>query len=227
MHEEESAGEGLREGEMKNILLSKLTPETKVNIRDSQADKKVLGQWVEGRGLPETMTKMEVGDVLNSVSAAGMKDIILREGRLSVEFHASEGSEFFTKVVDGKVKFKGTLLRVLPWIFGLLVDQVWDQAEKYANLERQKAQDAKGFGTKASAVSNKGCAVCLYMEDDQRAATQSTADHRWQPSDLKKIQSKVEGKGGQQGNPQNDGVENPEQHQRGKGKGQSQGKNRD
>ena len=35
---------------MKRILLSKLTPETKQKIRDSQADQKVLGKWVEVRG---------------------------------------------------------------------------------------------------------------------------------------------------------------------------------
>ena len=52
VQEAESAGEGLSEGEMKKILLSKLTPETKQKIRDSQADKKVLGNWVEVQGLP-------------------------------------------------------------------------------------------------------------------------------------------------------------------------------
>ena len=46
VEEAESSGEGLSEGEMKKILLSKLTPETKQKIRDSQADKKVLGNWV-------------------------------------------------------------------------------------------------------------------------------------------------------------------------------------
>ena len=170
---------------------------------------------------------MEVRDVLNSVSAVGMKDILLQGGCWRVKFHDSGGSEFFTKMVDGKVNFQGTVLRTVPWIFWYSVDQVWDQLEKYANLERQKAQDAKGFGTKVSAVSNKGCAVWLSMGEDQRAATNLTADHRWQPSDLKTIQSKVEGKGGQQGNPRKDGVQNPDQHQRGKGKGHSQGKNKD
>ena len=47
VQEAESAGEGLSEGEMKKILLSKLAPETKQKMRDSQADKKVLGNWVE------------------------------------------------------------------------------------------------------------------------------------------------------------------------------------
>ena len=42
-----SAGEDLSEGELEKILLSKLTPETKQKIRDSQADKKVLSNWVE------------------------------------------------------------------------------------------------------------------------------------------------------------------------------------
>ena len=32
---------------MKNILLSKLTPENKAKIRDSQADRKALGEAVE------------------------------------------------------------------------------------------------------------------------------------------------------------------------------------
>ena len=81
MQEAESAGEGLSEGEIKKILLSKLTPETKQKIRDSQADKKVLGNWVEVRGLPETMGKMAVRELLNSIRAVGMKDITLREGR--------------------------------------------------------------------------------------------------------------------------------------------------
>ena len=47
VQEAESAGEGLSEGKMKKILLSKLTPETKQKIRDSQADQNVLGNWVE------------------------------------------------------------------------------------------------------------------------------------------------------------------------------------
>ena len=130
VQEAESAGEGLSQGEMREILLSKLTPETKQKIRDSQADKKVLSNCVQVRGLPETMTKMEVQDVLNSVSAVGMKDILLREGRWRVEFHDSEGSEFFTKMLESKVKFQGTLLKVLPWIFLYSVDQIWDQLEK-------------------------------------------------------------------------------------------------
>ena len=51
---------------------------------------------------------MEVRDLLNTVTAVVMNDIILREGRWRVQFHNSEGLEFFTKMVDGKVKFKGT-----------------------------------------------------------------------------------------------------------------------
>ena len=178
------------EEDTKKILLSKLTPETKAKIRVSQADKKVLGQWVEVRGFPETMTKMEVRDVLHSVSAVGMKDIILREVRCRVEFHYNEGSEFFTKMVDSRMKLKGTVLRVPPWIFSYSVDQVWDQLEKYANPERKKAQDTKEAGTKVSAVSDKGSAMCLSMGKDQRAATNSTADYRWQPSDLKTFSAK-------------------------------------
>ena len=58
MQEAESAGEGLSHGGTKKILLSKVTPETKQMIRDSQADENVLGNWVEVRGLPKTMGKM-------------------------------------------------------------------------------------------------------------------------------------------------------------------------
>ena len=93
VQEAESGGERLSEGKMRKILLSKLTPETKQNIRDSQADKKVLGNWVEVRGLPETIGKMEVREVLNSVSAIGMKGFTLREGRWRVKFHDDEQSE--------------------------------------------------------------------------------------------------------------------------------------
>ena len=50
---------------MEKILLSKRTLETKQKIRDSQADKKVLGNWVEVRGLPETMGKVAVRELLN------------------------------------------------------------------------------------------------------------------------------------------------------------------
>ena len=119
------------------------------------------------------------------------------------------------------------MLRVLPWIFSYSADQVWDQLEKYANLERRKAQDPKGFATKVSAVSDKGCAVCVSMGKDQGAVTHSTAGYRWRPSDLKTIRSEVEEKGGQKRSPKKDGVQKWYQHQRGKGKGQSQGKNRD
>ena len=227
VQEAESAGEGLSEGKMKKILLSKLTPETKQKIRDSQADKKVLGNCVEVRGLPETMGKMEVREVLNSVSAIGMKDITLREGRWRVEFHDAEQSEFFCNMVDGKVKFKGTVLKVRPLIFSYGVDQIWDQLEKYANLERQKSQDARGFGTKISAVGDKGCAVCLSLRKEGRAATHSTTDHRWTPSDLKTIQLKMDGKGNPPQNSQQDGARYADQHGWGKGKGQSKGKIRD
>ena len=194
MQEAESAGEGLSEGKMKKILLSKLTPETKQKIRDSQADKKVLGNWVEVRGLPETMGKMAVRELLNSIRAIGLKAITLREGRWRVEFHDSEQSEFFCNMVDGKVKFKGTVLKVRPWIFSYGVEQIWEHLEKYANLERQKSQDAQGLGGKISAVGEKGCAVCLSFGKEGRAATHSTADHRWAPSDLKTSQSKMDGK---------------------------------
>ena len=223
----ESTREGLSEGEMKNILLSKLTPETKQTIRDSQADKKVLGNWVEVRGLPETMGKMEVREVLNSVSAIGMKDITLRGGTSRIEFHNAEQSEFFCNMMDGRVKFKGTVLKVRPWIFSYGVGQIWDQLEKYANLERQKSQDEREFGSKISAVREKGCAVCLCLGEEGRAATHSTADHRWAPSDLKTIQSKMDGKGNPPRNSQQDGARDADQHGQGKGKGQSTRKNRD
>ena len=109
VQEAESAGAGLSEGEMKNILSSKLTAETNEKIRDSQADEKVLGNWVEVRGLPETMGKMAVRELLNSISAIGLKHITLREGRWRVEFHDSEQSEFHCNMVDEKVEFKGTV----------------------------------------------------------------------------------------------------------------------
>ena len=130
-------------------------------------------------------------------------------------------------MVDGKVKFKGTALKVRPWILSYGVNQIWNQLEKYANLERQKSQDARGFGTKISAVSEKGCAVCLSLGKEGRAATHSTADHRLAPSDLKTIQSKMDGKGKPPKNSNQHGARDADQHGRGKGKGQSKGKNRD
>ena len=114
---------------MKKILLSKLTPETKQNIRNSEADKKNLGNWVEVRGLPETMGKMAVRELLHSISTTGLKDITIREGRWRVGFHDSEQSEFFCSMVDGKVKYKGTVLKVRPWIFSYGLEQIWDQLE--------------------------------------------------------------------------------------------------
>ena len=92
VQEAESAEEGLSEGEMKNILLTKLRPKTKQKIRDSQAHQKVLGNWVEVRGLPETMRKMAVRELLNSISPTCLKDITLRDGRWRVGFHDSEQS---------------------------------------------------------------------------------------------------------------------------------------
>ena len=227
VQEAENSGEGLSEGEMKKILLSKLTPETKQKIRDSQVDQKVLGNRVEVRGLPETMGKMAVRELLHSISATGLKDITIREGRWRVGFHDSEQSEFFCSMVDGKVKYKGTVLKVRPWIFSYGVEQIWDQLEKYANLERQKSQDAHGFGGKVNAVGEKGCSVCIALAKEGRAATHTTTDHRWTPSDIKTIQSKMDGKGNSPKNPQQDGARDADQHGRGKGKGQSKGKNRD
>ena len=226
VQEAENSGEGLSEGEMKKILLSKLTPETKQKIRDSQADQKVLGNWVEVRGLPETMGKMAVRELLHSISATGLKDITIREGRWRVGFHDSEQSDFFCSMVDGKVKYKGTVLKVWLWIFSYGVEQIWDQLEKYANLERQKSQDAQGLGGKVSAVGEKGCFVCIALGKEGRAATHTTADHRWAPSDIKTIQSKMDGKGNSAKNPQQDGARDADQHGRGKGKRQSKGKNR-
>ena len=227
VQEAENAGEGLSEGEMKKILLSKLTPETKQKIRNSQADQKVLGNWVEVRGLPETMGKMEVRELLHSISATGLKDITIREGRWRVGFHDSEQSEFFCSMVDAKVKYKGTVLKVRLWIFSYGVEQIWDQLEKYANLERQKSQDAPGFGGKVSAVGEKRCSVCIALGKEGRAATHTTADHRWTPSDIKTIQSKMDGKGNSPKNPQQDGARDVDQNGRGRGKGQSKGQNRD
>ena len=212
---------------MKRILLSKVTLETKQKIRDCQADQKILGNWVEVRGLPETMRKLAVRELQNFISAIGLKDITLREGRWRVGFHYSEQSEFFCSMVDGKVKYKGTVLKVRPSIFSYGVEQIWDQLEKYANLERQKSQDAQGFGGKISAVGEKGCAVCLARGKEGRAATHSTADHRWAPSDLKTIQSKMDGKGNSPQKPQQNGARDADQHGLEKGQGQPKGQNRD
>ena len=228
VQEAESAGEGLSEGKMKKILLSKLTPATKQKIRDSQVDQNVLGNWVEVRGLSETMETMAVRELLNSISATGLKDITLREGRWRVGFHDSEQSEFSCNMVDDNVKYKGTVLKVRPWIFSYGVEQIWDQLERYASLERQKSQDAQGFFRgNISALGEKECAVCLSLGKEGRAATHSTADHRWAPSDLKTIQSKMDGKGNHHKNPQQDGARDADQHGRGKGKGLPKGKNRD
>ena len=125
------------------------------------------------------------------------------------------------------MKFKGTVLKVRPWIFWNGVERIWHQLEKHANLERQKSQDARRFGTKISAVGEKGCAVCLSLGKEGRAATHSTADHRWAPSDLKTIQSKMNGKENLPKNSQQDGARDADQHGRGKAKRQSKGKNRD
>ena len=122
-------------------------------------------------------------------------------------------------MVDGKVKYKGTVLTVRLWIFSYGVEQIWDQLEKYANLERQKSQDAQGFGGKVSAVGEKGCSLCIAPGKEGRAATHTTADHRWTPSDLKTIQSKMDGKGNSPKNPQQDGARDADQYRRGKGKG--------
>ena len=227
VQEAENSGEGSSEGEMKKILLSKLTPETKQKIRDSQAHQKVLGNWVEVRGLPETMGKMAVRELLHSISATELKDITIREGRWRVGFHDSEQSELFCSMVDGKVKYKGTVLKVRPSIFSYGVEQIWDQLEKYANLERQKSQDAQGFGGKVSAVGERRCSVCIALGEEDRAATPTTADHSWTPSDINTIPSKMDGKGNSPKNPQQDGARDAAQHGRGKGKGQFKGKNRD
>ena len=125
------------------------------------------------------------------------------------------------------MKYKGTVLEVRPWIFWYGVEQIWDQFEKYASLERQKSQDAQGFGGKVSAVGEKGCSVCIALGKEGRVATHTTADHRWTPSDMKTIQSKMDGKGNSPKNPQQDGAQDVEQNGRGRGKGQSKGQNRD
>ena len=61
------------------------------------------------------------------------------------------------------MKFNRTVLKVPPWIFSYGVNQIWDQLEKYANLERQKSGVAKGFGSKIRAVGEEGCALCLSL----------------------------------------------------------------
>ena len=103
----------------------------------------------------------------------------------------------------------------------LIRGQIWDQLEKYANLERQKSQDAQRLGGKISAIGEKGCAVCLSLGKEGRASTHLSADHRWAPSDLKGIQSKMDAKGNPPRNSQQDGARDADQHGRGKGKGQS------
>ena len=173
------------------------------------------------------MGKMAVRELLHSISATGLEDITIREGRWRVGFHDSEQSEFFCSMVDGKVKYKGTVLKVRPWIFSYGVEQIWDQLEKYANLERQKSRDAQGFGGKVSAFGEKGCSVCIAFGKENRAATHTTADHRWTPSDIKTVQSKMDGKGNSHKNPQQDGARDVDQNGRGIGKGQSKRQNRD
>ena len=84
-------------------------------------------------------------------------------------------------MVDGKVKYKGTVLQVRLWIFSYGVEQIWDQLENYANLERQKSQDAHGFGGKVNAVGEKGCSVCIALGKEGGAATHTTADHSGRP----------------------------------------------
>ena len=76
------------------------------------------------------MGKMAVCELLNSISAIGLKDITLHKGKWRVQFHNSEQSEFFCEMVDGNVKFKETIPRVRPWILSYGVEQIWDQLEK-------------------------------------------------------------------------------------------------
>ena len=57
MQEAENSREGLSEGEMKNIFLSKLTPETKQKISDSQADQKVLANGLKSEDCPRLWKK--------------------------------------------------------------------------------------------------------------------------------------------------------------------------
>ena len=75
------------------------------------------------------MGKMAVRELLHSISATGLKDITIREGRWRVGFHDSEQSKLFCSMVDGKVKYKGTVLKVRPLIFSYGVEQIWDQLE--------------------------------------------------------------------------------------------------
>ena len=67
----------------------------------------------------------------------------------------------------------------------------------------------------------------LPSEKKGRAATHTTADHRWTPSDLKTIQSKMDGKENRPKNSQQSGARDVDQNGRGRGKGQSKGQNRD
>ena len=136
------------------------------------------------------MEKMAVRELLHSISATGLKDITIREGRWRVGFHDSEQSEFFCSMVDGKLKYKGTVLKVRPWIFSYGVEQIWDQLEKYANLERQKSQDAHGFGGKVSAVGEKGCSVCIALGTERSSS--DSHDRRSQVDALRSQNNSVQ-----------------------------------
>ena len=182
VEEAESAGEGLSEGEMKKILLSKVTPETKQKIRDPPADTKVLGNWVEVRGLPETMGKMPVRELLNSISAIGLRDIPPREGRWRVEFHDSKQAEFFCNMVDGKVKSKRTVLKVQPWMFSYRVEQIWDQLEKYANARSPRMRKDSEARSVLLVRRDAPCAFPFEKKVGRRLTRPQTTDGRPQIS---------------------------------------------
>ena len=98
------------------------------------------------------------------------------------------------------------------------VQQIRDQLEKYANLERQKSQGAQGFRGKISAVGEKGCAVCLSLAI--RTSGGDSLDRRPQMGALRLQNNSVQNgrKGKTPKNPQQDGARDADQHGRGKGK---------
>ena len=127
---------------------------------------------------------MAVRELLHSISTTGLKDITIREGRWRVGFHDSEQSEFFCSMVDGKVKYKGTILKVRPWIFSYGVEQIWHQLEKYANLERQKSRDAQGLEARSVPLVRRDapCALPLERKVERRLTRPQITGGRFQIS---------------------------------------------
>ena len=141
--EGEVAGEGLSQGELKKIMVSKIPAKTKDKIRDSQAEKKVKGHWVEIKGLSTEFTQLEVREILSRISTLEIEKIKSCEDVWRVELHVPESKDFFIKMVDGKTKYKGSVLRLVSWISSYSVDDVWHQLERISDLQRLKITDGK------------------------------------------------------------------------------------